>query len=73
MHVLQRHAEFGVDLIHEVFEHRMREARLIGLRRYVALIVRPLVHREEVNVFAVYLEVVDKLREGDIGLGLGVA
>ena len=73
MHVFQRHAQPLVDLINEVFQHGMREARLIGFRGDVALVVGPFVHGEDVHLAAIHLEIVDQLRQRNIGFRLGIA
>ena len=73
VNVREGHTELRIDLIYEVLEHRVNEACLVSLGSDVAVLVSPLVLCEDMYLGAVNLEVVDKLCERDIGIGLGVA
>ena len=51
----------------------MGKAGLIGFGGDIALVVGPFIHSEDMYLFAVHLEIVDKLCQGDVGFWLRVA
>jgi len=61
--LLERHPQLLVDPAPEVLQAGMREARLIVGRRDVAVLIRPLVHREDMDVATVDPQHVDRLRD----------
>ena len=73
MDVLHRHAQLRIDLLIQILDHGVDKACFIGDGGDVALIVRPFVLGEDVDPGAVDAEVVDELRQRDVGFRLGVA
>ena len=73
MHIFHRHAQLRIDLLVQILDHGVNKAGFVGDGGDVALIVRPFVLGKDMNLGAVNLEVVDELRQRDVGFRLGIA
>ena len=73
MHIFHRHAQLRIDLLVQILDHGVNKAGFVSDGGDVALIVRPFVLGKDMNLGAVNLEVVDELRQRDVGFRLGIA
>ena len=67
------HTQLGVDLHDQILDHGVDETGFIGLGGNVAVLVCPLILGKNMYLGAIHLEVVDQLRQGDVGIGLRIA